>query len=340
MKIIIKVITFVGLFFIVQVKSTSPMTFNHLIDSSMVLLVEQNYQTAKDLIKKSLKKDPQNIDALYMQLTIIQTELLDYESYTLSGYQFFSLANDLIDLLKRKEKNSKSEQKAKILFYMGNVYGGKGLISAKIGKWMPAVSDALTSVSLLEKAKKLDPTLYAAYLGLGVFNYYLSQNLKWVPFLGDKTKEGIEAIETATKAKFPFNYAAQNTLAWILIEQNQYKRAETIVDEVLEDYPDNTIFLRIKARLALWTQRYEQGINIGNKLISISIKRDPVNWSDLLSATQLICECYLQQDKSELAKEFAQKTINRYEIPVNEMKIPYVKKYYAYINLLAEGKTD
>jgi len=87
MRIIKQAIIIVCFLLVYQVKSDVELSYNHLIDSSMVLLVEQNYQRAKSLIKKSLHKDPYDIDALYMQLTIIQTELLDYESYTISGYK-------------------------------------------------------------------------------------------------------------------------------------------------------------------------------------------------------------------------------------------------------------
>ncbi|MFW5775005.1 MAG: tetratricopeptide repeat protein [Chitinivibrionales bacterium] len=299
-------------------------------------LVRQQYDNARQLLDSALTLDPDNADALYMRVTVEQTELLDYESYTIHGDTFLHLADSILEVF---DSRARGKDEVKILFYKGNICGGKSIIKAKTGNWMGAVKDALTSVSFLKKVKSKDPDFYAAYLGIGVFNYYLSQNLSWVPFLGDKSLEGLREIEKATRAKFPFNYAAKNTLAWILIDRKEFGKADSVVATVLRDYPDNTIFLRIKARIALWTGRYKKAVAAGKKLYSLSEKRIPVNWSDFLSGYQIVAESCEKMGDYSSSYEAAATALN-YSVPSPYKQIGYVQQHTDFLKRVQENYKD
>lgn len=300
------------------------------VDSALSLIVQQRYISARRILSDVLSRDKTNIEALYLLLTVRQTELLDYESYAVEGDAFLTFADSVLKAFETNRKTVHGPDSTRFMLYIGNIYGGKSLIHAKNGDWMPAVKYALTSVSLLKKVKAIDSTLYEACLGTGAFNYYLSQNLKWVPFLGDRTEEGIREIQKSTQARFPFNYAARNSLAWILIDQGDLHRADAIVDEVLNDYPDNTIFLRIKARIALWQGRFDQAISLSQRLCELSLKRTPVNWSDCLSGYQIIAESYDKKGKSDECLATAQYVL-KFEVPLVMRKIIYVKNNLQYM---------
>ncbi|MFP4418280.1 MAG: hypothetical protein ACLFSB_13500 [Chitinispirillaceae bacterium] len=301
----------------------------------MVSLVRQEYDEARRYLNTALSIDRDNSDALYLLATVEQTELLDYESYTIHGEEFLRLADSILGVFERKESKSKD---IKNLFYIGNICGGKGIIKAKTGNWIGAVKDALESVSYLKKVKSEAPDFYAAYLGVGVFNYYLSQNLKWIPFLGDKSDEGLRDIKRATQARFPYNYAAKNTLAWILIDRKEFGAADSIVASVLTDYPNNTIFLRIRARIALWTGRYDKAIAVAEKLCGLSEKRKPVNWSDLLSGYQIVAQSYEKKKDYTSCYQTARKALNC-KVPSSYRQIGYVQQHSDYLkNILKDYK--
>jgi tetratricopeptide (TPR) repeat protein len=309
------------------------------IDSALTLIVKQQYIAARQILNDVLSRDGNNFEALYLLLTTKQSELLDYESYAVDGDAFLCLADSVLRRFENSQLKSRGMDSTRYLLYIGNIYGGKSLILAKRGEWMPAVKFALTSVSMLNKAKAIDSTLYEACLGTGVFNYYLSQNLKWVPFMGDRTKEGIMEIEKSTRARFPFNYAARNSLAWIFIDRGEYAKAETIVDKVLSDYPDNTIFLRIKARIALWTGRVDQAISLSRRLCDLSAKRNPVNWSDLISGYQIIIQCYEKTGKRTESVATARQVL-KFEVPQSAKRISYVKHNLQYIENIISQKAS
>jgi tetratricopeptide (TPR) repeat protein len=307
---------------------------DHGIDSAMMHLVRQRYDSANEAVGEVLANNPQNIDALYMMLTIEQTRLLDYESYVVDGGRFMELADSICSVLKNKLPKIPAADSARYLFYLGNIYGGKSLILAKSGNWFQAAREALTSVAILRQVNELDSTFYAAYLGIGVFNYYLSQNLGWIPFMGDKSEEGLREIELATRSRFPFNYAANNSLAWILIDRREMGRADSIVNFVLKGFPDNTIFLRIKARIALWTGQFSQAINVGLRLSKLSLLRNPINWSDCLSGYQVVVESYTLLGDTLRAKKEAAHALT-FEVPPSAREIPYVRKHIVYLRTIA-----
>jgi hypothetical protein len=306
------------------------------IDSALVCLVKQEYGAAEDLLEAVLDADSDNIDALYLLVTVRQTMLLDYESYTVEGDSFLKLADEVLARLEAYKPSAVDDEPVKLVFYMGNIIGGKGLIQAKNDKWFGAVKNALKSVSLLSKVRERDSTFYAAYLGLGVFNYYLSQNLKWAPFMGDKSREGLRDIEKSTRARFPFNYAAKNSLAWILIDRQNYRRADSIVSSVLADYPDNTIFLRIKSRIKLWTHQNEEARDLGMRMAELAYQRSPVNWSDFLSGYQVAAEGCVKMGREKEGRAIAEKAL-RLEIPASARKIPYVREHLDYFRSLSRN---
>ncbi len=309
------------------------------VDSALVRLVHQRYDAAREVVDTMLVIDQDNPDALYMLLTIRQTSLLDYESYVVDGNSFIQLADSVLDLLKGQLAYCGGDDSVKYLFYVGNVYGGKSVILAKCGNWFQAAREALTSVSILKRVKEMDSTFYAAYLGIGVFNYYLSQNLGWLPFVSDKSQQGLREIELATQARFPFNYAAQNSLSWILIDRGDYERADSIVSSVLSEFPDNTIFLRIQSRIALWTQRYDEAVEVSMRLAELSLERNPVNWSDLLSAYQVVAESYEKKGETVRSLEVARHALT-FEVPADALKISYVRKHQAYLRNIVKKHGD
>lgn len=296
-----------------------------LIDSALILLVKQNYAGAKDLLEDHLQKYPQDNDALYLKFAVEQTKILDYESYIIQN-EFFQLYADSIktEFEKRLVKLSGYDS-LMCVFYAANVSGGIGIMQAKVGKWFDAVKNAVQSVSVLREVCKADPDFYAAYLGVGVFDYYLSTSFKWVPFVSQRAQEGLKNIEIALNAEFPYNYAAKNSLCWILIERKQFKRADSLAHSVLKVYPDNTIFLRIRALISMWTGQYKQAIRFADKLIDLSEKRNPLNWSDLVAGYTIIT---CSNDKLGLFNEAcrAAQEFKKLNIPHQYLEIPHIKK--------------
>jgi hypothetical protein len=294
------------------------------IEQAGAFLVRQEYAKATTVLGDIIRKDPGNIHALYLKLAVRQTEILDYESYVIFGSDFIKEADSVLWALKRLLEKKHGKDSIDCLYYLANTLGGKAIMKGKQGDWLGAISDAYASLSFLKSVKSLDPGYDAAYLATGVFNYYLSQKIRWLPLFGDKRQEGIRDIRRATNAPFPYDIAAKNTLCWILIENDQYQQADSISNSVLKRYPDNTVFLRVSACIALWTQQWNRAIDRAKPLVWLSEKRIPINWSDLLTGYWVLTSSYQQLHWQTECISTADKALGLH-IPAEYLKINYVQ---------------
>ena len=99
-----------------------------------------------------------------------------------------------------------------------------------------------------------------------MFNYYLSSSFKWLPFVHGKEKEGIRLVETALNSRFPYNYAAKSSLCWILIEQQNFRKADSLARSVLDELPDNTIEILFQTALDFYYTPAERLVEAGKKI--------------------------------------------------------------------------
>lgn len=295
------------------------------VESIQKDLVAQRYTSAKESLQRLLRQNPDDVNALYLELAINQTEILDYESYSLDGKQFIAKADSIKKIIEAKLPSLRGRDSVMSLFYLANVYGGISVMHAKVGEWIEGTKNGLASVALLKKVKKVQPDFLAANFGVGLYNYYFGNSMSWIPFSGNKVEKGLNDIEIATRSEFPFNYAAKNSLCWILIEREEFKRADSVAESVLEDYPENTIFLRIRSMIDLYVGAYPKAISHANQLLAISKDRTPVNWSDMVAAYYILVESY---QKSGLINEtvIAADTILNENIPLAFLTMPQIKK--------------
>ncbi len=275
---------FYTLFLVVIADLQAALVFDPGIERVIDHFMEQQYATARSELAAILKAEPDNIDALFMHLNADQIEIVDYESYKNDGYLFIRVVDSILAIMENKMRVCAKGEQARCLFYTGTIYGMKSLVLAKLGDWLKAVRFARTSVKLLEETRKLDPMFFETLYGIGLFNYYLGENLKWLPFMRGKSRKGLADVEKVAFSSSPLNFMAKNSLAWIYVERKDYQKADELVSPVLKKYPDNTIFLRIKARVALLKKDYKNAVVLGKRLVVLSRKRHPVNWADHVDA--------------------------------------------------------
>jgi hypothetical protein len=296
------------------------------LDSAKSFLVNQNYITSECLLKRIIGTQPENMEALYLLLAVEQTRVLDYESYSIEADTFNARALATLNVFNKALPGTKGRDNLNCLFYIGSTLGGISIMQAKVGNWPSAIHSGLSSLGYFKRVIKVDPYYFPAYLGIGFFNYYISQNLKWLPFFGDRRKDGVEQIRLATKSDFPYSLVARNSLCWILIENNEYHAADSVASGVLRELPDNTIFIRLKARIALWKNEWPAAIFWSKKLIELSEKRTPVNWSDLLSGYQILIASFDNCGKKKECLQMCSKIMS-WKVPEPYSRIPYVKKH-------------
>lgn len=295
--------------------------------SILDLVMKQEYDSAFKICNLKIKADSMDIDSRYLKLVTMQSQLADYESYSLEGPRCISMAESLITFLDETISDSNSnEDKEKADFLKGNIYGILSIIKAKRGSILSCIRDARLSYDHFKRLKKSPYFLPDVLYGLGLFDYYIGDNLKWIPGIGKRARSGLDMLYTASKSDSPFRYGAINSLAWILIERGNFGEADSIASEVLQKYPGNTLFLQVKSRAAFGTKQYRHAIELAKQLISFSLKRDVINWSDVLSGYQLIASCYIKLGNKKKAQEIASEGLS-YQISDDTLRIEWVQKH-------------
>jgi tetratricopeptide (TPR) repeat protein len=122
----------------------------------------------------------------------------------------------------------------------------------------------------LEKALKLDPELYDVYYGLG--SYHFSKSLKskifwWLHFVADKRQMGIEMVELAIEKGKYAQEDAKYALVRIWVENKEYEKAFTMIDQVRRAHPDRPFLLWLLGQAQLQTRMYDGAINTYRTLL-------------------------------------------------------------------------
>jgi tetratricopeptide (TPR) repeat protein len=295
-------------------------------------MVRQRYAEAARGINAALKDNPDDMDALYTVVALEQTRVLDYESYGKDGARFISLADSVLKVLDGRQAALRGGDSLRCLFYRASVVGGAGLVLAKRGAWLEGAKNAMASLGMYRQLKKADPGHLGADLGLGVYDYYFGTTLKWIPFVsGGSVERGLAAAERALRAPFPFDHAAKSSYCWMLIDRGQYKKADSLASSVLRGIPGNTIFLRIRALIALWSGSYGDALLLGGKLKELSEARAPVNWSDLITSYYIITSAYENSGQRAEAEKAAEKGLSL-RMPAECGNMPNVREHIKYLN--------
>jgi hypothetical protein len=132
---------------------------------------------------------------------------------------------------------------------------------------------------------------------------------------------------------------AKNTLGWILIDRKEYEAADSIATSVIEELPDNTIFIRLKVRTALWKKDCQTAMTYARRLVDISEKRAPINWSDLLCGYQALVSCYDNLGMKAECLKCADKAL-ALVVPEPYTKIPYVKRHQKSISEIKKKRSQ
>ncbi len=135
-----------------------------------------------------------------------------------------------------------------VLFVLGSAHGISGRLALVQRQWLKAFGHGRASMKSIRLAAKLEPQLYDAQLGIGMFDYYVATIPKFAGWLakillGGDRERGIREIRVAAETGDYAKTAAQLILVEIFLEDNFGARnpAEglALMRAVRARYPDS-----------------------------------------------------------------------------------------------------
>ncbi len=282
------------------------------VDSLVSLAVKESYKfnfdNAEKLLNSVIEIEPENPEGYHY---FSQLHLWFYlGSMEESELKIFNRYSELA-LNKAETKFEASDENPALLTMLGEIYRFKTMASAAEGSALDAFWYAKKAVGYYEDALDIDSLNSRAHMGVGFFKYALS----FVPGIfdiavtlsglsGDKA-EGLEDMIKAVELSDESNIESAFLLSKIYIEYNaEYELADQLLKDLVEEYPDNYLFLYQYAILKIEQRQLTEAERILKHIVSINSLR--------LSQTVALSH-FLLAENSYKNKNYAE-AVERYDI--------------------------
>jgi tetratricopeptide (TPR) repeat protein len=137
------------------------------------------------------------------------------------------------------------------LLVLGAAHGISGRLAIVRHKWLDAFRHGRVSMKSIRRALKVDPEFWDAYLGLGMFDYYVATIPKFAGWLakimlGGDRERGLQEIAVAYEKGHFTKTAAQLILIEIHTEDDfgarDTKRSLELMTDIRKRYPESAMF--------------------------------------------------------------------------------------------------
>jgi hypothetical protein len=204
-----------------------------------------NWDAGFDAFNSIIKKNPDDPRGYhYKSIIFLWFYLGNLNETNLDSFNYFS--DKSLELANQK-LNVKTT--AELKYLIGSIYYNKSIAEARSGNYLQALWTSNQMKSNLEEAVKIKPELYDAFLGLGLYNFALSQipsTLEWaanlVGITADKElglKYVIKTVEKGKFAKIDAQFYLSQLYSRVIVDHND---AKELLTNLVKRYPKNLLF--------------------------------------------------------------------------------------------------
>jgi len=275
-----------------------------LILKAISLSIIHEYEKSKQLLDELIRKDPTQPVGYFFKAAVIQAQMMDFET---DRWRSEFLDNIDLTLSRCDRKNSdSSEFNVDHQFYKGSALSYLAFYAGRQGKYVTAIRQGLSAVSILKKIVHHQPDYYDAYFGIGTFRFWRSQltrHLSWLPLVPDDRELGIRMIETAIeKGKFT-RAAAMNELVWMLLEYDKPERAYQWALTGLQHFPDSRFFLWGAAKCAMALEKYDTAQVYFQRILDAILQNNPNNHYNEYLCRLNLARCHIHLEEYDCAQQ-------------------------------------
>ena len=240
---IIRLITIVLIILIVN--GYSQQITNKQIQVGLYKIYNFNWADGFKAFNAIIKKDPDDPRGYhYKSLIFLWYYLGNLNEANLDSFIYFSDKSLELAEIKKKEKLS-----AELSYLIGSIYYNKSIAEARSGNFLQALWTSNQMKSNLEDAIKLKPDFYDAFLGLGLYNFALSQipsTLEWAANLVGITADkelGLDYVKMTTQkgklSKVDAQFYLSQLYSRVIVD---HPAAKELLSNLLKRYPKNLLF--------------------------------------------------------------------------------------------------
>lgn len=266
--------------------------------------LNQQYDSAETTFRKMIEEFPQHPSGYLYLAGMFQAKYTDYGD-RFNEKQYDSLLS--VAGLKAETMIENKNDAAWGYFYSGMSDAFRSYTASENGSLPTGFYYGMSAGNALEKCLELDSNFTEAKNILGSY-YFWRSKLAWLPFVSDRTEEGIHLIQESFSHPYEKHLASHNLMV-IFIDEKRFEEAEYYGLQMLKEYPAN--------RSYLWNMMtlYEQwgkadSINaIVERLLYSTLTAPTVNRYTEATCRLKIAQYALRQNDSQTAKSECEKIL-------------------------------
>ena len=220
---------------------------------------------------------------VYFWTYTLRNEEPDYD-------RFMAMSDTVIDICEGLVDQNENDATAR--FYLGGIHGYRGMAEQVHGSLMKAVLEGRKGYFELEDAVRIQPTLYDAQMGFGLFRYLVAKvpsSLAWVAriagFDGD-LEGGLESLRlAATKGVYTRSEAAFY-LSQFLFSEHRRDQAFEMMRGLIQRHPDNTLFLVVYSSWQLREGNLDEALVAINKASEVNSRKEIKYGEEFIHSTR------------------------------------------------------
>lgn len=242
------------------------------IDRLYNLDIEQASATF-DSVRRMAPGDPRGYffgSMVHFWLYTLTRNESEYTSFLKASEDVITVCENLLD---------QNEDDPISRFYLGGIYGYRGLAHQANNSILKAVADGKRGYSNLREAVEKKPDLYDAQMGFGLFRYLagkVPRSLKWIMsllgFEGD-VEGGLRMLKAAADNGTYTRGEASFFLAQFLFSEHRRDEAFTYLGRLIDRYPENTLFLLLQANWQSRSGNPDQALVAAKKAVAINERK-------------------------------------------------------------------
>lgn len=239
-----------------------------LINCGICFTYSGQYKEAEKTYKKIINLYPKNPTGYYYLAALYQTIMRNYRVRDFEA-QFEKFIDLAIEIAEKAMENDKNNAVAHM--YFGNARGHRGVHKINQQKILRGFVDGLKGASSLKKSIKLDPTLYDAYYGAGIYNYWRSAKSKtfwFLPFIGDNCQRGIDEIKLSIQKGKHSEIEGKFALVTIYYNEKNYDKACQLNQQLYQLFPDNPAVMYMKGLIEEEQGKWQEAQQTFQQLLS------------------------------------------------------------------------
>ena len=167
----------------------------------------------------------------------------------------------------------------------------------------------MRAIREFNSALVMDSNIYDAYIGIGIYEYINYRMKKMLPFVSEDN-DWREKLELASDSARFLRTAAKNTLALLLIEEEDWDEAIKISEELLKEYPYSRTFTWTLAKAYFGKEDWRNAEAVYKRLIHLIKTGQPDALYPLVFAMGKLTEIYFLAGKYDRCKIEASKILD------------------------------